>query len=99
MAHGHKLDIFKTLRAREELYAASGLCIILWKFRCIRYPKKRQKNKDHANPEGNGPQHSKERGRRGCKGPPQPEQRRQKHHRQGRTRGAPLLSNKEAIVE
>ena len=36
---------------------------------------------DHANPEGNGPKHSKERGRRGSTGPPQPEQRRQKHHR------------------
>ena len=34
----------------------------------------------HAHPEGNGPQHSKERGRRGSTGPPQPEQRRQKHH-------------------
>ena len=44
-----------------------------------------QKNKnksitDHANPEGNGPQRSKERGRRGSTGPPQPEQQRQKHH-------------------
>ena len=36
---------------------------------------------DHANPEGNGPEHSKERGRRGSTGPPQPEQQRQKHHR------------------
>ena len=38
---------------------------------------------DHANPEGNGPQHFKERGRRGSTGPPLPEQRRQKHPRNG----------------
>ena len=36
---------------------------------------------DHANPEGNGLQHSKERGRRGSTGPPQPERQRQKHRR------------------
>ena len=36
----------------------------------------------HANPEGDGPQHSKERGRRGSTGPPQPEQRCRKHHQQ-----------------
>ena len=33
-----------------------------------------------ANPEGNGPQHSKERGWRGSTGPTQPERQRQKHH-------------------
>ena len=42
---------------------------------------KKKEITDHANPEGNGPQRSKERGRRGSTGPPQPEQRRQKHHR------------------
>ena len=42
--------------------------------------KKKKEITDHANPEGNGPQRSKERGRRGSTGPPQPEQRRQKHH-------------------
>ena len=44
---------------------------------------KRKEITDHANPEGNGPQRAKERGRRGSTGPPQPEQRRQKHHLRG----------------
>ena len=42
---------------------------------------KKKEITDHANSEGNGPQRSKERGRRGSTGPPQPEQRRRKHHR------------------
>ena len=42
--------------------------------------RKKKEITDHANPEGTGPQRSKERGRRGSTGPPQPEQRRQKHH-------------------
>ena len=45
---------------------------------------KRKEITDHANPEGNGPQHSKERGRGGSTGPPQPEPRSQKHHRDPR---------------
>ena len=43
------------------------------------YPRKKNGITDHANPEGNGPQHSKERGWRGGRGPPQPERQRQKH--------------------
>ena len=42
------------------------------------FPKKKGVT-DNANPQGNGPQDSKERGRRGSTVPPQPEQRRQKH--------------------
>ena len=41
---------------------------------------KQKRITDQASPEGTEPQHSKDRGRRGSTGPPQPEQRRQKHH-------------------
>ena len=44
------------------------------------HSKKKKGITDHANPEGNGPQHSKERGWRGSIGPPQPEWQCQKHH-------------------
>ena len=44
---------------------------------------KKKEITDHANPEGNGPQRSTERGRRGSTGQPQPEQQRRKHHQRG----------------
>ena len=65
-----------TVLTEVDVGCATMCCVLLGP-----QEKKKEEITDHANPEENGPQRSKERGRRGSTGQPQPEQRRQKHHR------------------
>ena len=69
------------------------------------FRKKKKDMTDHANVEGNGPQHSKEQGWGGSTGPPQPERQgqrllssQQRHHRSERLHGSGEIHEHRALI-